>query len=196
MTIAGEQDVPLENKQSVEFLKGIAAVESGVASAGGLIDYVTKRPANIQALDFATDHRGSAYGAVDLGHLFGSRKQVGARVNLAGERIVPYMNDTNGWRAMGAGAADWKIDSATMLKGDFEYQHKTERDGSGYQLLGGTTLPDINRIYRSTMLGDQSWGLPTPTTPSTPTRASIAPSRPRGPPSPPPASAIRSSRTT
>ncbi len=160
MTIAGEQDVPLENKEAVEFLKGIAAVESGVASAGGLIDYVTKRPANIQALDLATDHRGTAYGAVDLGHLFGSRKQVGARVNLAGERIVPYMNDTNGWRAVGAGAADWKLDPATILKGDFEYQHKTERDGSGYQLLGGTVLPDINRIYRSTMLGDQPWGPP------------------------------------
>jgi iron complex outermembrane receptor protein len=160
MTIAGEQDVQLENKESVEFLEGIAAVESGVASAGGLIDYVTKRPANIQAVDFATDHRGTAYGALDLGHLFGSRKQVSARVNLAGERIVPYMNDTNGWRAVGAGAADWKLNSATMLKGDFEYQHKTERDGSGYQLLGGTVVPDINRIYRSTMLGDQSWGLP------------------------------------
>jgi iron complex outermembrane receptor protein len=160
MTIAGEQDVPLENKQSVEFLKGIASVESGVASAGGLIDYVTKRPANIQALDVATDHRGSAYGAADLGALFGSRKQVGARMNLAAERIVPYMNDTNGWRAVGAGAADWKLNPSTILKGDFEYQHKTERDGSGYQLLGGTTLPDINRIYRSTMLGDQSWGLP------------------------------------
>jgi iron complex outermembrane recepter protein len=160
MTIAGEQDVPLENKESVEFLKGIAAVESGVASAGGLIDYVTKRPVNIQAVDFATDHRGTAYGAVDLGHLFGSRKQVGARVNLAGERIVPYMNDTNGWRAVGAGAADWKLNAATILKGDFEYQHKTERDGSGYQLLGGTALPDINRIYRSTMVGDQPWGPP------------------------------------
>jgi len=160
MTIAGEQDVPLENKEQVEFLKGIAAVESGVASAGGLIDFVTKRPANIKAVDLATDHRGSAFGAVDLGHFFGSRKQVGARVNLAGERIVPYMNDTNGWRAVGAGAADWKIDPATTLKGDFEYQHKTERDGSGYQLLGGATLPDINRIYRSTMLGDQPWGPP------------------------------------
>jgi iron complex outermembrane receptor protein len=160
MTIAGEQDVPLENKEQVEFLKGVAAVESGIASAGGLIDYVTKRPANIKALDLATDHRGSALGAVDLGHLFGSRKQVGARMNLAGERIVPYLNDTNGWRAMGAGAADWKIDPATTLKGDFEYQHKTERDGSGYQLLGGTALPDINRIYRSTMLGDQPWGPP------------------------------------
>jgi iron complex outermembrane receptor protein len=160
MTIAGEQDVALENKEAVEFLKGIAGVESGVASAGGLIDYVTKRPANIQAFDLATDHRGSAYGAVDLGALVGSRKQVGARVNLAGERIVPYMNDTNGWRAVGAGAADWKLNAATILKGDFEYQHKTERDGGGYQLLGGTTLPDINRIYRSTMLGDQSWGPP------------------------------------
>ncbi|MGA9062565.1 MAG: TonB-dependent siderophore receptor [Terracidiphilus sp.] len=160
MTIAGEQDVPLENKQSIEILNGLAGVESGVASAGGLIDYVTKRPANIQDLDLATDQRGTAYGAVDLGHLFGSRKQVGARVDLASERIVPYMNDTNGWRGVGAGAADWKLSPNTVLKGDFEYQHKTERDGSGYQLLGGTTLPDINRIYRSTMLGDQPWGPP------------------------------------
>jgi iron complex outermembrane receptor protein len=158
MIVAGEQDVPLENKQNVELLHGLASVESGVASAGGVIDYVTKRPAIIKALDLATDHRGTAYGSLDLGHLFGSRKQVGARLNLAGERMVPYMNDTNGWRAVGAGAADWRLDPSTTLKGDFEYQHKTERDGSGYQLLGGTTLPDIHRIYRSTMLGDQPWG--------------------------------------
>jgi hypothetical protein len=38
LIIAGEQDVPLENKQQVEFLKGIAGLESGVASAGGLIN--------------------------------------------------------------------------------------------------------------------------------------------------------------
>jgi iron complex outermembrane receptor protein len=160
MTIAGEQDVALENKERVEILKGIAGVESGVAAAGGLIDYVTKRPATVQAMDLATDHRGSAYGAVDLGRLFGSQKQVGARVNLAGERIASYMNDTNGWRAVGAGAADWKLSSKTILKGDFEYQHKTERDGSGYQLLGGTTVPDISKLYPSTMLGDQPWGPP------------------------------------
>jgi iron complex outermembrane receptor protein len=160
MTIAGEQDVPLENKERVEILKGIAGVESGVASAGGLIDYVTKRPAMVKAVDLATDQRGSTLGAVDLGHLFGIRKQVGARVNLAGERIQSYMNDTNGWRAMGAGAADWRISPKALLKGDFEYQHKVERDGSGYQLLGGTTVPNINQIYRSTMLGDQPWGPP------------------------------------
>ncbi len=63
MTVAGEQDVPLENKERVELLKGIAGLESGVASAGGLIDYVTKRSAAVKAVDLATDHRGSSFGA-------------------------------------------------------------------------------------------------------------------------------------
>jgi iron complex outermembrane receptor protein len=160
MTIAGEQDVPLENKQRVEFLKGIAGVESGVASAGGLIDYVTKRPAAIAAADLATDQRGTAYGAVDLGRLFGSRQQVGVRANLAAERIESYVNGADGWRAVGAGAADWKLSPKAILKGDFEYQHKVERSVCGYQLLGGTILPNLDKIYPSTMLGEQSWEKP------------------------------------
>ncbi len=160
MTIAGEQDVPLENKESVEFVKGIAGIESGVASAGGLIDYVTKQPVMIEAMEMATDHRGSSYGTVDLGHLFGSRKQGGARVNLAGEEMQSYVNDANGWRAMGAGAADWKIGTKAILKGDFEYQHKVQRSVCGYQLLGGTTVPDLTQVYPSTMLGEQSWAKP------------------------------------
>ena len=160
MTIAGEQDVPLENKERVELLKGIAGVESGVASAGGLINFVTKRPAAIEAADLATDHRGSAFGDVDLGHLFGTQKQVGARLNLAGESIHSYVNGANGWRAIGAGAADWTITPRAVLKTDFEYQHKVERSVSGYQLLGGATVPDLDRISPATMLGFQSWQKP------------------------------------
>ena len=160
LTIAGEQDVPLENKERVELLKGIAGVESGVASAGGLINYVTKRPAPIEAADLATDHRGSAYGATDIGHLFGDHQQVGARINLAGERIASYVTGANGWRAVGSGAADWHITPLAILKTDFEYQHKVERSVCGYQLLGGTTVPDINRISPSTMLGYQPWAKP------------------------------------
>jgi len=160
MTVAGEQDVPLENKESVEFLKGIASLESPVASAGGLISYVTKRPAAVKAVDVATDHRGTTFGAVDIGHLFGSRKQVGARANLGGEMIQSYVNDANGWRAVGAASADWRLSPVAILKGDFEYQHKLQRSVCGYQLLGGTTLPDLDRIYPSTMLGEQSWAKP------------------------------------
>ncbi|MDR3793637.1 MAG: TonB-dependent siderophore receptor [Terracidiphilus sp.] len=160
LTVAGEQDVPLENKQSVEFLKGLAGVESGVASAGGLIGYVTKRPALVTALDASTDHRGTAFGGIDLGRFFGSRKQVGARLNLAGEHMMSYVQHADGWRGVGAGAADWHINPATVFTSDFEYQHKVERSVCGYQLLGGDTVPDINRLYRSHMLGYQSWQKP------------------------------------
>lgn len=160
MTVAGEQDVPLENKQSVEILQGLAGVESGVASGGGVIDYVTRPPADVKSVDLATDQRGTAYAAADLGRFFGSRQQLGVRSDIAGEKIMSYLDGADGWRAMGAGAADWKISPRAILKTTFEYQHKRERDGSGYQLLGGTTLPDIHRIYPSTMLGLQPWVKP------------------------------------
>jgi iron complex outermembrane receptor protein len=160
MTIAGEQDVPLENKQSVEFLKGIAGVESGVASAGGLINYVTKKPAAVKAVDLATDQRGSAFGDVDLGRFFGAQKQIGTRLNLTGESIKSYVNGANGWRATGASEADWKLNPKTIWTGNFEYQHKVQRSVSGYQLLGGTTVPDLNSVFPSNMLGLQSWAKP------------------------------------
>ncbi len=160
MTVAGEQDVPLENKERVEIVKGIAGIESGVASAGGLINFVTKTPAIVQSVDFASDHRGTAYGAVDFGRLFGSHKQVGIRSNLAGEKIASYVNDADGWRAVGAASADWKLNSRATLKGDFEFQHKVERSVSGYQLLGGMTVPDLHLISPSTMLGEQAWSKP------------------------------------
>ncbi len=160
MTIAGEEDVPLENKERVEFLKGIAGVESGVTTAGGLINFVTKRPSPIKAIDLATDHRGSAFGETDLGWIFGRDKKVCTRFNLASERIDSYVNGANGWRGMGAGAADWHITPLMSLKFDFEYQHKVERSVCGYQLLGGDTVPDIDNISPSTMLGYQAWAKP------------------------------------
>jgi iron complex outermembrane receptor protein len=158
MTVAGEQDVPLENKERVEFLKGIAGVESGVASAGGLINYVTKPALTIRAIDLATDHRGTSYGAIDLGQLFGRAGGSGLRVNLAGENMRPYVESTDGWRGVGAARGDWKLDRATTLKTDFEYQHRIQRSVAGYQLLGGTTVPA--HMSPGVMLGDQSWSKP------------------------------------
>ena len=160
INVAGEQEVMLENKEAVEILKGIAGIESGVSSAGGLINFVTRRPALIEAVDAATDHRGTAYGAADLGRFFGAAKQVGARVNVAGEHIESYITDADGWRGAGAGAADWKFAPHAIWKNDFEYQHKVQRSECGYQLLGGNQVPEMSRISPSTMLGAQSWQKP------------------------------------
>ena len=160
MPIAGEQDVPLENKQRVEFLKGIAGVESGVTTAGGLINYVTKRPATVTAIDLATDHRGTSYAALDFGRLFGAQRQFGVRTNMAGEDIHTYVESANGWRGVGTLATDWKISHVAMLKTDFEYQHKRERSVAGYQLLGGTVVPSLSSVFPSVMLGNQPWSKP------------------------------------
>jgi len=160
MVIAGEQDVPLENKQSVEFVKGIAGVESGITTAGGLINYVTKRPALVKTVDMATDHRGTAFAGVDLGRFFGSAKQFGVRANMAGEDIHTYVESANGWRGVGALAADWKLSDVATWKTDFEYQHKRERSVAGYQLLGGTVVPALNTVFPSAMLGNQPWSKP------------------------------------
>jgi len=160
MPIAGEQDVPLENKQRVEFLKGIAGLEGGVTTAGGLINYVTKRPALVKAIDLATDHRGTSYAALDIGHIFGHAKQFGLRGNIAGEAIHTYVESANGWRGVGAAAADWKLSNSMAWKSDFEYQHKRERSVAGYQLLGGTTVPALDTVFPSVMLADQPWSKP------------------------------------
>ncbi|HEV2214714.1 MAG TPA: TonB-dependent receptor plug domain-containing protein, partial [Terracidiphilus sp.] len=75
MAVVGEQDIPLENKQQVEFVHGLAGIESGIASAGGLINFVTKEPSRgeLATYTMATDQRGGSFGALDAGHVFSGR---------------------------------------------------------------------------------------------------------------------------
>lgn len=155
LTIAGEQLVPLENKESVEFLKGLAGMEAGVASAGGLINYTTKRPANVRQLTLATDQRGSAFGQLDWGVVF---KRFGVRTNLGSESMRSYVQHADGWRSFGTFAGDWSLTSKTHLRGDFEYQHMVQRSVAGYQLLGGTMVPA--EVATSNMLGFEPWAKP------------------------------------
>lgn len=159
LTIAGEQDVPLENKQRVEIIKGIAGVESGIASSGGVINYATKEPYRGErpSIDLATDHRGSSYGSAQF-LLPGFHGNSGLLITAAGEDMHTYVEHADGWRGMGAADGRWQLGSATQLSTGFEYQHKVQRSEAGYQLLGGTTVP--SPVYPSVMLGYQSWSKP------------------------------------
>ena len=159
LTIAGEQDVSLENKQRIEIVKGIAGVESGIASAGGVIDYATREPyAGLHpSIDLATDHRGSSYGSTEF-LVPGARNSSGILITAAAEDIHTYVEGANGWRGMGAADGRWQVGTRTLLMTDFEYQHKVERSESGYQLLGGTIVPA--HTFPSVMLGFQPWSKP------------------------------------
>ncbi len=144
MLIRGEQNVALENKQQVEILKGISAMQSGMSTAGGVINYVTKRPEAIRNVSVAVDEYGDNHVALDLGGFTGQQQQFGYRINLANQNTRPYVEHSNGERQFGALALDWKIDDKSKLEFDIEAQRQHQPSVPGYQLLDGKVPTDVN----------------------------------------------------
>jgi len=158
MPITGEQNVALENKESVEFLKGVNGIQGGVIAPGGLVNYVTKRAAEVRSVTVATDQRGSRYGSADLGTWFGEGKNIGIRVNAADESMHSYVEHADGTRNFFSLASDVIFNDAARLQLDIEHQHASQHSVSAYQLLGGTTVPSVPDPTK--MLGYQSWAKP------------------------------------
>lgn len=156
--LRGEQNVALENKEQVEILKGISALQSGMATPGGVVNYVTKRPQDIHSLTVEADSHGGNRVATDLGGFLGIDQQFGYRVNLAHEEIHPYVEHADGKRVFGALALDWKISDRSKLEFDIESQRQRQRSVPGYQLLDGKTVP--TGVEWDRLLGYQSWSQP------------------------------------
>lgn len=140
-SIAGEQNVALENKQQVELLKGVSGLQGGIAEPGGVVNYQTKRAEDVRSVTVATNEHGERYIATDLGGWFGAERQFGLRANLAHEDIRSYVAHADGQRDFASLALDWNISERATLQLDAEYQTREQRSVPGYQLLGGTALP-------------------------------------------------------
>jgi iron complex outermembrane receptor protein len=156
MTIAGEQRIALEHIQQVEILKGEAGLTAGIMAPGGIINYVAKRPARVQELTVGTDSHGSRYTALDVGRWL--TPTFGLRFNAAWDDTHSYIDHTDGRRNFYALAADWLIGDKGKLEVDGNYQTSAQRSASGYQLLGGDTLPAHASATR--LLGYQPWAQP------------------------------------
>lgn len=156
MSMAGEQLQPLEDKQRVEILKGLGGLEAGVVAPGGLINYVSKRPADARSATVGTDSHGSRYLAMDVGAWLSP--SFGVRVNAAHEDMNSYVRHADGRRTFLSLAADWKIGSNATLRLDTNYQTSGQRSVSGYQLLGGSMIPA--HPSRTRMLGFEPWQRP------------------------------------
>jgi len=156
MSMAGEQLQPLEDKERVEILKGLGGLEAGVVAPGGLINYVSKRPADVHSATVGTDSHGSRYLAMDVGGWL--TPAFGVRVNAAHEDMNSYVRHADGRRTFLSLAADWKISADATLRLDTNYQTSGQRSVSGYQLLGGSMIPA--HPSRTRMLGFQPWQRP------------------------------------
>ena len=162
--IPGDTQIPLENKESVEVLRGLAGLQAGVAAPGGIVNYVTKRPTeqNLRSVLLEVSERGTVLGTVDLGGRFEDRR-FGYRINAAGERMRSIIKGAEGHRSFVSGAFDWRISPQALFQIDADYQKKSQLSAPGFQLIGGTRLPQVDADI---MLNDQPWAKPVVTTSS------------------------------
>ncbi len=157
LTIANESSMPLENKERVEILKGVAGFEAGLAAPGGVINYVVKRPtgAPVRRVALETGERGSRYGHADLS---GRAGPFGYRFNAAREDYHPYVKEAVGRREFLSAALDWRLSDDAVFGVDADWQKKSQLSVPGYQPLGGTALPPGVRPEK--MLNNQPWSEP------------------------------------
>jgi iron complex outermembrane receptor protein len=156
--LRGEQNVALENKEQVEILKGISAIQSGMSTPAGVVNYVSKRPKDIRSMTIDADSHGGNVIAADVGGFLGTEQQFGYRMNLAHEDIHPHVEHANGKRLFGSLALDWNISDRSKLEFDIESQRQRQRSVPGYQLLDGKTVP--TDVEWDRLLGYQSWSQP------------------------------------
>ncbi|MYN42298.1 TonB-dependent siderophore receptor [Duganella sp. FT109W] len=164
MAITGDTQIPLENKERLEVLKGLSGLQAGVSAPGGIVNYVTKRPTDtpLRTVVLEERERGNLYGAVDLGGRF-DNTDFGYRINAAAERLRSYIKGADGNRKFVSAAFDWRISPQALLQIDADYQRKSQVTAPGYQLLNNLTLPNVPADQ---LLNDQPWSRPVETTSS------------------------------
>jgi iron complex outermembrane receptor protein len=140
--------VPMEDKERVEVLKGASALYYGFTAPGGVVNFVTKRAgaAPITKVGMTVDQFGTAIATADVARRFGEEQQVGVRVNAAGGTLGSFLDHVgDGNRAFGSAAVDWRVNRQLLLRADLEVDHRRTTEEIGVTLPtavnGVITLP-------------------------------------------------------
>jgi iron complex outermembrane receptor protein len=166
MNVSSHVPIALENKESIEILKGTSGMLTGSSSPGGIVNYVLKQPTDhtLVELDSTVSERGSVLLHGDFGGRFGPANQFGYRINVAAEDRHPEIQDAWSKRALASGFFDWRFDADTLLQAEFEHQKVRETSVPGYGLLDATGTgvanvlpPPINPWIN---LNSQPWSQP------------------------------------
>jgi len=166
MTVSSHVPVALENKESIEILKGTSGMLAGSSAPGGLVNYVLKEPTaqRLDQVDAMVSERGSALVHGDFGGHFGAQGAFGYRINLAAEERRPEVDGAWSKRSLASGFFDWHAAPGTLLQLEFEHQKVRETSVPALALVDSTnsgtatTLPapispDVN-------LNTQPWSQP------------------------------------
>src|SRR5262245_29965323 len=115
-------DMPLENKERVEVLKGSSALYYGFTSPAGSVNMVTKRARPEPVTSFAlSGNQFGQYGVhADIGRQLGDRNELGVRGNFAADELRNGIDGFSGSRQLAALALDWRASQALSFRFDVE----------------------------------------------------------------------------
>jgi len=145
-TWSGQTRIEPYGMERIEVLKGPASVNYGAMPPGGLVNYVSKRPAadmaNEVEVQVGTDSMRQA--AFDIGGALGNDGTLLYRLTgLArnSDNFVDYIHDD---RYYFAPALTWKPDEANELTVLARWQKADTKNGAGFLPAVGTLLPNPN----------------------------------------------------
>ncbi len=157
MSVAPYYEIPLENIEQIDLLKGPSGFLYGINSPGGTINYAIKRPTKERFTSIKTSLRdnGGTYIALDTGGPLDDGR-FGYRFNIARERNGDFHHNGDTSRDFVSGAFDWAINSDLLVRANFDYQERkiSAQPSIGPYLNG--QLPPISGIDPRTLLG-QPW---------------------------------------
>lgn len=142
-------DIPLENKERVEVLKGASSMYYGFVPPSGIVNLVTKRAGKDPVTDFtvSANEFGGASAHADIGRRFGEQEQFGARINLVQGREDIGIDDFSGDRQVATAALDFRATRDLSFKLDLEHYRKDVSEQAAIRLLapvgGSIALPRI-----------------------------------------------------
>ena len=142
-------DIPLENKERVEVLKGASSMYYGLVPPSGVVNLVTKRAGSVPvtSVETSVNNHGAVDVHADIGRRFGEDNSMGLRVNAVAGKQDTGINNYEGNRQLVAVAYDWKVTRSFGLKADVEHYRKDVSEQAAINLptaVGGViTLPGV-----------------------------------------------------
>lgn len=142
-------DVPLENKERVEVLKGASSLYYGFVPPSGIVNLVTRRAGRQDVTDFTVtaNQYGGASVHADIGRRFGDAQQFGARVNLVEGREDTGIANYSGSRQLASAALDFRASRDLQFKLDLEHYRKAVSEQAAIRIPtasnGRISLPAV-----------------------------------------------------
>jgi iron complex outermembrane receptor protein len=141
-------DIPLENKERVEVLKGASSLYYGLVPPSGVVNFVTKRagPTPVTSIATSVNNHGAVDVHADIGRRF-SDDRMGLRLNAVAGKVNPGIDHVDGDRGLVSAAFDWRLSPTVQLRADLEHYRKDVSEQAAIAnpaaVNGRITLPDV-----------------------------------------------------